>query len=93
MHNITVIKFEINKMQGITIIFAMIPSSSFSKAMTALSVWISQSTSPGFTGSPSFLCQLTIVPDSIVGDKEGIFNSMARNVHVKTYYYYFLLWS
>ena len=59
-----------------TNIFASTPSSSVSKAITALSVWISHNTSPGLTESPSFLCQFTIVPDVIVGDKEGIFNSI-----------------
>jgi hypothetical protein len=42
--------------------------------MVALSVYISQITSPTSTLSPSFLSHLAIVPSDIVGLKAGISN-------------------
>jgi hypothetical protein len=55
-------------------IFAMYPSSWLSYPIVALSVYISQITSPTSTLSPSFLSHLAIVPSDIVGLKAGISN-------------------
>merc|ERR1719352_1254589 len=54
------------------IIFATIPSSSASIDTTALSVWMSQRTSPAAMASPSALCHLTMVPSSMVGLRLGM---------------------
>lgn len=56
-----------------TNILASVPSSSSSNETTALSVSISQRTSPGSILSPSFLNHWTIFPSVIVGDREGMF--------------------
>ena len=53
------------------IIFAKYPSSGVSNPIVALSVSISQSKSPSLTWSPSFFSQVTMVPDSMVGDRAG----------------------
>ena len=53
-------------------IFATTPSSSLSMLTTALSVCMSQRTSPAAMLSPSCLYHLTIVPSDIVGDKLGM---------------------
>ena len=52
------------------------PAPRASISMLALSVSISASTSPTFTGSPSFLLHLTMVPSSMVGE------SLARTTFV-----------
>ena len=49
-----------------------VPSSTASTSIVALSVSISAMTSPGATGSPSFLSQRAKVPDSIVGESAGM---------------------
>ena len=54
-----------------TRILARYPSSGVSKPIVALSVSISASRSPSFNWSPSFFSQLTIVPDSMVGESLG----------------------
>ena len=55
-----------------TRIFAMVPSSTASTSIVALSVSISAITSPDLTLSPSFLSHLARLPFSIVGDSAGI---------------------
>ena len=55
-----------------TSIFAIVPSSTASTSMVALSVSISAITSPDLTLSPSFLSHLARLPFSIVGDNAGI---------------------
>src|SRR6202020_2968327 len=55
-----------------TRIFALVPSSTASTSMVALSVSISAITSPDLTLSPSFLSHLARLPFSIVGDSAGI---------------------
>src|SRR3954447_12032478 len=60
-----------------TTIFASTPSSAASTSMVALSVSISASTSPGFTGSPSFFSQRASLPCSIVGERAGMRMSVA----------------
>merc|ERR1719153_1074526 len=59
-------------------ILAMVPSSVDSMAMTALSVWISHTTSPSDIVSPGSLCHFKMVPSSMVGDNDGIFSWTAR---------------
>merc|ERR1719427_627721 len=58
-----------------TRILATTPSSSASMATTALSVWMSHSTSPAAIASPSALYHLTMVPSSMVGDRLGMFTA------------------
>src|SRR3954469_11332838 len=60
-----------------TRIFARMPSSIASTSIVALSVSISARTSPGFTGSPSFLSHFASLPCSIVGERAGIRMSVA----------------
>jgi len=55
-----------------TTIFAIVPSSTASTSMVALSVSISAMTSPDLTLSPSFFSHLARLPFSIVGDSAGI---------------------
>ena len=55
-----------------TRIFAMVPSSTASTSIVALSVSISAITSPDLTLSPSFLSHLARLPFSMVGDSAGI---------------------
>jgi pyruvate dehydrogenase E1 component beta subunit len=55
-----------------TTILAMVPSSTASTSIVALSVSISASTSPGLTLSPSFLSHLARLPFSIVGESAGM---------------------
>ena len=55
-----------------TRIFAIVPSSTASTSIVALSVSISAITSPDLTLSPSFLSHLARFPFSIVGDSAGI---------------------
>ncbi len=59
-----------------TRILAIVPSSTASNSIVALSVSISARMSPDLTSSPSFTSHLARVPSSIVGDKAGIFNSI-----------------
>merc|ERR1719397_2240371 len=58
------------------IILATIPSSSASIDTTALSVWMSQRTSPAAIVSPSALCHLTMVPSSMVGLRLGMLTAV-----------------
>ena len=55
------------------------PSSIASTSIVALSVSISARTSPGFTGSPSFLSHFASLPCSIVGERAGIRMSVAMD--------------
>src|SRR4051812_36802453 len=55
-----------------TRIFAIVPSSTASTSIVALSVSISAITSPDWTLSPSFLSHLERLPFSMVGDSAGI---------------------
>ena len=55
-----------------TRILPSVPSSIASTSMVALSVSISAITSPGLTGSPSFLSHLARLPFSMVGDSAGM---------------------
>ena len=55
-----------------TRILAMVPSSTASTSIVALSVSISAITSPDLTLSPSFLSHLARLPFSIVGDSAGM---------------------
>src|SRR5690606_20374023 len=50
----------------------MVPSSTASTSMVALSVSISAMTSPEETLSPSLTCHLARVPSSMVGDSAGM---------------------
>jgi hypothetical protein len=50
----------------------MMPSSTASTSIVALSVSISAMTSPAATLSPSFFSHLARLPSSIVGDSAGI---------------------
>src|SRR3954453_2338152 len=59
-----------------TRIFAIVPSSTASNSIVALSVSISARMSPDFTASPSLTSHLASVPSSIVGDKAGILSSI-----------------
>ena len=56
---------------------AITPSSTASNSIVALSVSISAMMSPEETASPTLTSHLAKVPSSIVGDRAGIFNSMA----------------
>ncbi len=60
-----------------TRIFAILPSSTASNSIVALSVSISARMSPDFTSSPSLTSHFASVPSSIVGDKAGILSSVA----------------
>src|SRR3954471_14362052 len=60
-----------------TRILASTPSSIASTSMVALSVSISASTSPGFTGSPSLFSHFASLPCSMVGERAGIRMSVA----------------
>ena len=55
-----------------TRILAMVPSSTASTSMVALSVSISAMTSPDFTASPSLTSHLASLPSSMVGDRAGM---------------------
>src|SRR4051812_34317910 len=55
-----------------TRIFAMVPSSTASTSIVALSVSISAMMSPDLTLSPSFLSHLATLPSVIVGERAGI---------------------
>ncbi|MBA7716421.1 hypothetical protein ES703_125494 [subsurface metagenome] len=55
-----------------TRIFAIVPSSTASTSIVALSVSISAMTSPDLIVSPSFFSHLARLPFSIVGDSAGI---------------------
>ena len=55
-----------------TTIFAIVPSSTASTSMVALSVSISAITSPEETVSPSLTSHLARLPSSIVGDSAGM---------------------
>ena len=55
-----------------TRILPMVPSSTASNSMVALSVSISAMTSPALTVSPSFLSHLARLPFSMVGDSAGM---------------------
>ena len=59
-----------------TRIFAIVPSSTASNSIVALSVSISANMSPLTTLSPSLTSHLASVPSSIVGDKAGILSSI-----------------
>ena len=60
-----------------TRILAILPSSTASNSIVALSVSISARMSPERTSSPSLTSHLASVPSSIVGDKAGILSSVA----------------
>src|SRR4051794_24216721 len=55
-----------------TRICATVPSSTASTSIVALSVSISQSTSPDFTASPTLTCHLASLPSVMVGERAGI---------------------
>jgi hypothetical protein len=55
-----------------TTILAMVPSSTASTSIVALSVSISAMMSPDLTLSPSFFSHLARLPFSIVGDSAGM---------------------
>ncbi|MPC21885.1 hypothetical protein E2C01_014887 [Portunus trituberculatus] len=56
-----------------------------SMATTALSVWMSHSTSPGWMGSPSFFAHWTMVPSSMVGDRTHLLKAtLAANLNNDT---------
>ena len=59
-----------------TRILAILPSSTASNSIVALSVSISARMSPDFTSSPSLTSHLASVPSSIVGESAGILSSM-----------------
>ena len=59
-----------------TRIFAIVPSSTASNSIVALSVSISARRSPEATLSPSLTSHLASVPSSIVGDSAGILSSI-----------------
>src|SRR5438105_10367333 len=52
--------------------FSIVPSSTASNSIVALSVSISARMSPGLTRSPSFTCHLASLPSSMVGESAGI---------------------
>ena len=60
-----------------TRILAILPSSTASNSIVALSVSISARMSPDLTSSPSLTSHLASVPSSIVGDRAGILSSIA----------------
>ena len=55
-----------------TRILPILPSSTASNSIVALSVSISARMSPDLTVSPSFTCHLASLPSSMVGDRAGI---------------------
>ena len=55
-----------------TTILPILPSSTASTSMVALSVSISAMTSPELTSSPSLTCHLARVPSVMVGESAGI---------------------
>src|SRR4249919_293437 len=59
-----------------TRILAILPSSTASNSIVALSVSISARISPDLTSSPSLTSHLASVPSSIVGDSAGIFSEL-----------------
>ncbi len=59
-----------------TRILAILPSSTASNSIVALSVSISARMSPDLTSSPSFTSHLASVPSSIVGERAGILSSI-----------------
>ena len=61
-------------------ILPMIPSSTASNSIVALSVSISAKMSPDFTVSPSLTIHLDKVPSSIVGERAGIRISVAISI-------------
>ena len=63
-----------------TRILAIVPSSTASNSIVALSVSISARMSPDFTLSPSLTSHLASVPSSIVGDRAGILSSIGMSV-------------
>src|SRR5664280_626539 len=65
-----------------TRILAIVPSSTASTSMVALSVSISAITSPDLTLSPSFLSHLARLPFSIVGDSAGISTSIGMGATI-----------
>src|SRR5580704_930104 len=65
-----------------TNILSIVPSSTASTSMVALSVSISAITSPDLTVSPSFLSHLARLPFSIVGDRAGINTSVGMAAHI-----------
>ena len=62
-----------------TRILAIVPSSTASNSIVALSVSISARISPDLTVSPSLTSHLASVPSSIVGDSAGIMSSVVIN--------------
>src|SRR3546814_5190314 len=75
MTAITVPTFTLSAPSG-TRICAIVPSSTASNSIVALSVSISASRSPDLTSSPSLTSHLASVPSSIVGERAGILSSM-----------------
>jgi hypothetical protein len=63
-----------------TRILAIVPSSTASNSIVALSVSISAKMSPDLTSSPSLTSHLARVPSSIVGDSAGILSSVGIGV-------------
>ena len=63
-----------------TRIFAIVPSSTASNSIVALSVSISARRSPAATASPSLTSHLVRVPCSIVGERAGILSSMGMGL-------------
>src|SRR3984893_5881131 len=59
-----------------TTIWPILPSSTASTSMVALSVSISQITWPDLTVSPTFTCHLASLPSVMVGDRAGIRTGM-----------------
>ena len=72
----------IAKIIFMNIILAIYPSSGDSYSIVALSVSTSNKTSPLNIGSFSFFIHLTILPSSIVGDKEGKLTSYNINLYM-----------
>jgi hypothetical protein len=72
---ITVPTFTPSDPSGI-MIREIVPSSTASNSIVALSVSISARRSPDATTSPSLTSHLASVPSSIVGESAGIFNSI-----------------
>src|SRR3569833_2300934 len=68
---ITALTFTLSVPSGTTIL-PILPSSTASTSMVALSVSISAITSPEETLSPSLTCHLASLPSSIVGESAGM---------------------
>ena len=68
--------------------FSIIPSSTASNSMVALSVSISARRSPGSTLSPSFTNHFANVPSSMVGESAGIRTSVANFLSSLIYYFF-----